>query len=77
MVWVDTQIGFQGIIRLMETLMWWHPVPTCQEWGRLNEEMMDSASTSAWEKAAPTAFALKSDNSFLPRTSLAPFKLLP
>ena len=51
------------------------PVYACSG-GGLSRGTMASASTSVWEKAAPTALALKSDHSFLPHLSLTLFELL-
>lgn len=38
--------------RLMATHIWWPPVSACWQRGGLKKEIMDSASTSVYEKAA-------------------------
>ena len=72
-----TRAGQPVLARLMETQLWYPPMPACQQGGGLNKGTMDSANTSVWEKVAPPALALKPDNSVPPRMSLACFKLLP
>lgn len=55
-------------------------VPTCASrlsWGTVQERTMASASTFAWERAAPPAPALKPNNSVPQCMSLIPFKLMP
>lgn len=64
------------LVGLIETQKWCLPTSAGRERVRLNKETMDFASTSAWEKAAPPALALKPENSVPPSMSLAPFKLL-
>ena len=53
----------------------WHSLACCEERG-LRKGTMASASTSAWEKAAPLALTMMPDYSVTPHMSLVPFKLL-